>query len=86
MEVQKRHMQSTEQDSHLESVGALSYELRTALAVITLLSGNLDLLYDRLSDEQRQKMIRDIRTHTRKMNDFIGDVLEVCNPHGVAAM
>lgn len=64
----------------------LSHELRTTLAIITLVSGNLDLLYDRLDDNQRQKMIRDIRVQTEKLNAFIGDVLALCNATGVVAM
>jgi len=54
---------------------ALSYELRTLLGIITLVSGNLDLLYERLSDGQRRKMICDLRTYTRKLNDLIDAVL-----------
>ena len=54
---------------------ALAYELRTLLGIITLVSGNLDLLYERLSDDQRRKMIWDLRTYTRKLNDLIDDVL-----------
>jgi len=53
----------------------LSHELRTSLAIITLISGNLDLLYERLEDHERKKMIRDIRKHTQKLNDLVGDVL-----------
>jgi len=85
-EVQSQQRQYAEQDIGEQSEAALSYELRTILAVITLVSGNLDLLYDQLNDEQRQKMIRDIRRHTEKMNDFIADVLELCNSYGVVAM
>ena len=54
----------------------VSHELRTVLAIITLLSGNLDLFYERLDDEKRRTMIRDIRTQTRKLNNLVGDVLE----------
>ena len=43
----------------------IAHALRTRLAVITLLSGNLDMLYERLEDEKRRKMIRDLRLHTR---------------------
>ena len=53
----------------------LAHELRTSLAVITLLSGNLDLLYERLNDGERQKMIRDIRKHTQKLNELVAGVL-----------
>jgi K+-sensing histidine kinase KdpD len=86
MGVQKHHMPFAKQDTYEESVSALSHELRTTLAIITLLSGNLDLLYGRLSDGQRQKIIRDIRTHTQKLNDFIDGVLALCNSKGVIAM
>lgn len=46
-------------------VSNVSHELRTPLSIITLLSGNLDTLYDRLAPAKRRKMIRDIREHTR---------------------
>jgi signal transduction histidine kinase len=58
-------------------VSNVSHELRTPLSIITLLSGNLDTLYERLDDEKRRTMIRDIRTHTRALNDLISDVLEL---------
>lgn len=58
-------------------VSNVSHELRTPLSIITLLSGNLDTLYDRLNDDKRRSMIRDIRTHTRALNDLISDVLEL---------
>jgi|GEM_PF-7031523 len=53
----------------------LSHALRTRLAIITLLSGNLDLLYERLDDEKRRAMIRDLRKHTRALNDLASDLL-----------
>ncbi len=58
-------------------VSNVSHELRTPLSIITLLSGNLDTLYARLSDEKRQRMIRDIREHTRILDDLISDLLEI---------
>jgi two-component system phosphate regulon sensor histidine kinase PhoR len=58
-------------------VSNVSHELRTPLSVIALVSGNLDRLYDRLDDEKRQKMIRDIREYAQVLNDLIGDVLEL---------
>lgn len=64
----------------------LSHELRTSLAIITLLSGNLDLLYEQLDDRKRQRMIRDIRKHTQKVNDLIGEVLQICNDPGPVTM
>jgi signal transduction histidine kinase len=58
-------------------VSNVSHELRTPLSVITLLSGNLDTLYDRLDDRQRRTITRDIRTQTRVLNDLISSVLEI---------
>ncbi len=58
-------------------ISNMSHELRTPLSVITLISGNLDALYDRLDDDRRLKMIRDLRGQVRVLNDLIGDVLEV---------
>lgn len=60
----------------------LSHELRTSLAIITLLSGNLDLLYDRLDDRERRKMIRDIRKHTQRLNEMIAAVLALVCEEG----
>jgi PAS domain S-box-containing protein len=58
-------------------VSNVSHELRTPLSVITLLSGNLDTLYERLDDGQRRTITRDIRTQTRVLNDLISGVLEI---------
>jgi PAS domain S-box-containing protein len=63
--------------SKTEFVSNVSHELRTPLSVITLLSDNLETLYDRLPDQKRRKMIRDIQKHTQVLNDLIGDVLEI---------
>jgi PAS domain S-box-containing protein len=60
-----------------EFVSNVSHELRTPLSVITLVSDNLEALYDRLPDERRLKMIRDIQKHTLILNDLISDVLEI---------
>jgi signal transduction histidine kinase len=65
-----------------QAVANLAHELRTSLAVVTLLSGNLDLLYERLDDDRRRRIIRDIRKHTQTLNDLIGDVLALCNDRG----
>ena len=51
--------------------------MRTPLSVLTLVSDNLDNLYDRLSEDKRRKMIRDIQKHTQILNELIGDVLEL---------
>jgi signal transduction histidine kinase len=57
----------------------LAHELRTSLAIVTLISGNLDLLYAHLSEQERKQMIQDIRRHTQRLNDLIGRVLQLCN-------
>jgi signal transduction histidine kinase len=56
----------------------IAHELRTSLAIITLLSGNLEILYDRLDDDRRRKMIGDIRQQTRHLNGIIGELLVLC--------
>jgi PAS domain S-box-containing protein len=58
-------------------VSNVSHELRTPLSVITLVSGNLDTLYERLDDDKRRKMIRDIREHTQTLNSLVDNVLEI---------
>jgi PAS domain S-box-containing protein len=58
-------------------VSNVSHELRTPLSILTLISGNLDRLYDRLDDGQRRKLVRDIREQAGVLNDLIGDVLEI---------
>jgi PAS domain S-box-containing protein len=60
-----------------EFVSNVSHELRTPLSVLTLVGDNLDTLYERLDDNRRRKMIRDIQKHTQILNDLIGDVLEI---------
>jgi signal transduction histidine kinase len=57
----------------------IAHELRTSLAIITLISGNLEILYDRLDDDRRRKMIGDIRKHTNRLNGLIGDLLALCD-------
>lgn len=66
--------------------GDLAHELRTSLAIVTLLSGNLELLYDRLNDEKRRKMIGDIRKQMQRLNALTDDVLELCNDSGPVSM
>ncbi|NIM93673.1 MAG: PAS domain S-box protein [Anaerolineales bacterium] len=58
-------------------VSDVTHELRTPLSIITLTSGNLDLLYNQLDDAKRQGMVQEIRAHAQIMNDLIGDVLEI---------
>ena len=58
----------------------------TSLAIITLVSGNLDLLYERLGDKERRKMIRDIRQQTQNLNRFVSEVLTLCTDCGPLPM
>lgn len=60
-----------------EFVSNVSHELRTPLSVLTLVSDNLDMLYDRLDDNRRRKMIRDIQKHIQILNELISDVLDI---------
>jgi hypothetical protein len=53
----------------------LSHALRTRLTIVTLISENLDILYDQLDDEKRRKLIRDLCLHTRRLNDLACDLL-----------
>lgn len=55
----------------------VSHELRTPLSVITLLSGNLDALGERLTPDKRSAMIKDIRRHAQVLDELITDVLEM---------
>jgi K+-sensing histidine kinase KdpD len=70
---------TTDHNQAEEPVIDISHELRTSLAIITLLSGNLDILYERLSNAERRRMIRDIRKHTHRLNDLLEQVLQLCN-------
>ena len=79
-------MQVTNNNISSENLVDLAHELRTTLAIITLSSGNLELLYDRLSDQQRQKMIREIRAQVEKLNEFIEDILALSNANGITTM
>jgi K+-sensing histidine kinase KdpD len=54
----------------------MEHSVRTRLAILTLLSGNLDLLYERLNEDKRRQMIRDIRTHTQALSELVCDVIE----------
>jgi len=60
-----------------EFVSNVSHELRTPLSVITLISDNLDTLYNRLDDDKRRSMIQKIQKHTQILNELIEDVLEI---------
>jgi PAS domain S-box-containing protein len=58
-------------------ISNVSHELRTPLSVITLISGNLHNLYDRLETDKRRRMVQDLREHIRILNQVIDDVLEI---------
>ncbi len=58
-------------------VSNVSHELRTPLSVLTLLAGNMDMLYDRWDDETRRQTVRDIRGHARLLNDLVESVLQI---------
>lgn len=58
-------------------VSNVSHELKTPLSVITLITDNLETLYDRLDDGKRQKMLRDIQKHTQNLNTLIDSIMEV---------
>ncbi|MDH3676053.1 MAG: response regulator, partial [Anaerolineae bacterium] len=60
-----------------EFISNASHELRTPLSAITLLSGNLDTLYDQLDEARRRKMIRDILKQTRTLNELVEGVLDI---------
>lgn len=63
-------------------VSNVSHELRTPLSVITLISGNLDTLYERLDERKRRKMVRDVREHAQVLNELIGRILEISRIDG----
>ncbi len=63
--------------SKTKFVSDVSHELRTPLSVITLLGDNLDTLYDRLDNDKRRQMIRDIQKHTEALNNLVDDILEI---------
>jgi NtrC-family two-component system sensor histidine kinase KinB len=58
-------------------VSNVSHELRTPLSIIALVSGNLDVLYDRLPDQKRRQMVRDIRSHAQVLDNLVADLLQI---------
>lgn len=58
-------------------ISNVSHELRTPLSIIALHSGNLDTLYERLDDERRRKLIREVRVQAGLLDELIGDLLEL---------
>jgi signal transduction histidine kinase len=60
----------------------LSHELRTSLAIVTLLCGNLDRLYERMEDKDRRTMVHKMRKHVQRLNDLVGGVLALGESSG----
>lgn len=58
-------------------VSNVSHELRSPTSLITMLAGNLEMLYNRLDDSRRLEVIGEIRKHARHLSDLIGGVLEI---------
>jgi signal transduction histidine kinase len=56
-------------------VSTVSHELRTPLTVINLHTENLIEFYERLSDEDRKKILRDIHSETKILHQLIEDLL-----------
>ena len=63
-------------------VSNVSHELRSPTSLITMLAGNLEMLYPRLDDARRLEVIGEIRKHARALSDLIGDVLEISRIDG----
>jgi PAS domain S-box-containing protein len=58
-------------------VSNVSHELRSPTSLITMLAGNLEVLYSRLDDVRRLQLIGEVRKHARHLSDVIGGVLEI---------
>ncbi|NJO81533.1 MAG: response regulator [Blastochloris sp.] len=58
-------------------ISNVSHELRTPLSIIALHSGNLETLYARLSEEQRRRLIREVRNQAQLLDDLISDILDL---------
>lgn len=58
-------------------VSNVTHELSTPLSTIIFIAANLASLYEELSDEKRQKMIRDIQKHAQALHDLVDTVLEL---------
>jgi hypothetical protein len=64
----------------------LSHDVRTSLAIVTLLCGNLDLFYEKLPDDERREMILKLRAEVARLNQLVSDVLALGNDGASAAM
>lgn len=58
-------------------VSTVSHELRTPLSVINLHAENFLEFYDRLSDDQRRKILVDIHAETKILHQLIEDLLSL---------
>jgi signal transduction histidine kinase len=58
-------------------ISNVSHELRTPLSIIALHSGNLDTLYERLTDDKRRQLIREVRAQAQLLDDLISDILDL---------
>jgi signal transduction histidine kinase len=65
-----------------ETVYDLSHEVRTSLAIVTLLCGNLDRLYERLEDDERRRIVQKLRKQMARLNKLVGDVLALADDGG----
>ncbi|NTU81021.1 MAG: GAF domain-containing protein, partial [Chloroflexales bacterium] len=63
-------------------VSNVSHELRSPTSLITMLAGNLEMLYERLDDARRLEVVGEIRKHARALSELIGDVLEISRIDG----
>jgi K+-sensing histidine kinase KdpD len=64
----------------------LSHDVRTSLAIVTLLCGNLDLFYDQLPDDERRRMIVKLRAEMARLNELVNDVLALGSSGGSATL
>jgi signal transduction histidine kinase len=53
----------------------LSHEVRTSLAIVTLLSGNLDLFYEQMQEDERRRLVQNLRKQMARLNELVADVL-----------
>ncbi|MGB0386068.1 MAG: response regulator [Ardenticatenaceae bacterium] len=74
-----RDVTALKEAQHLKErfISNVSHELRNPLSVITLLSGNLDNLYDRIDDNKRRQLISEIRKEARSLKELINGVLDI---------
>lgn len=78
------------QDSQSDGIPStfrdLSHDVRTSLAIVTLLCGNLDLFYEQLPDDERHKMILKLRAEVARLNQLVSSVLALGNDGAAMAI